>query len=210
MHSRRTLVLLLLTLLAVPMCAEASAHDASRDAAAAADAAINQALNGIDRDAQLVLIVGNDVDWGGDLALLDSEWLGLICAPDCSLVPARLSRSGPDESTGHQTMLHFETDTGGIEALAWLRRDPRHPWLVAGAVARYGATARANSPGSFERSIATPTVGGAALIPLIAPAGAGEASTIYLQLREDGRRQLLPGRLISCAGDGVPLGEYLH
>jgi hypothetical protein len=201
-----------LTLFALPLSlgAASAPQDAPRDAAQIAEQAIVDALAGIAADAQLLVIVGNHVAWAGDPASLDGPWLGLVCAPDCVLLPARVVVDAPSEATGDQPVLHFQTDAGDTEATAWLKTDPLHPWLVAGAITRYPATPRTHTPGSFERSIATPAVGGALLIPLAAPAAAGEPTVLYLQLREAGRRQLLPGRLSSCAGDGVPHEEYLH
>lgn len=188
--------------------ANAGAQASQQSAALSPDAVIEQALAALDPERQLVLVIGNDREWAGDPTRLDGEWLALTCSAQCALQPARLRIDPPAEGR-YLPALHFEPATGA-DVQAWLHVDPLRAWMVAGPVARYAFGARIDTPGSFELAIETPAAGGALLLPLIQPAAPDVPASLYLQLREDGRRQLLPGWLASCAADGVPTSDFLH
>jgi hypothetical protein len=213
--SMRNLVLAMVgcTLLAAPAVQSA---DAMPDVAQSApEVQIERAFLDAQLGSTLLMVVGNHIAWGGDPALLVGDWLGLACAADCALVPARVVDRPPSEATGGLRILDFSVEAGDATSVRlWLAVDPQRPWLRAGPVARYPFAARTDTPGSFEFTVDTSAAGGAHLVPMLdstppdAPAHEETQMAFYLQLRESGRRQLLAGHLAACAD--VPLTDYLH
>jgi hypothetical protein len=176
---------------------------------------VQQAIRDALLSQPLLMVVGNGVAWHGDPVLLATDWLGLACTAQCALRPARLTINPPTEESGGVPVLHFTVDEGDAASVhAWLAVDPEREWLRAGPVVQYPFAGRRDTPGTFEQAIETSTAGGAQLVPVIdglpAPVAPWEDAVlvVYLQLREAGRRQLLPGHLAVCAD--VPLADYLR
>jgi hypothetical protein len=194
----------------------AQAADTPPDAAVSApEALIEQALRAAALEPQLLMVVGNQTPWGGDPALLAGEWLGLACASDCTLRPARVEVGPAGDGTGGLPVLAFTLEGGDATSVrAWLAVDPQRAWLRAGPVVQYAFGARGDTPGSFELAVDTQAAGGSQLVPLLdglpqeAPPQEEAPPVFYLQLRESGRRQLLPGHLAVFAD--ASLADYLH
>jgi hypothetical protein len=177
-------------------------------------------------------VVGNKIFQPGREFKSGTGWLGLACtAKACTLQPAVLaarpaSWQGKDDGkpTGGQQLVFRLAAPSSAKVVAWFSAAPGSPaWLKAGPVTTwYGGTGRPKptGAGSFEAKIDGPGGTLAVLVPMAlnkryAPALAQlwdsslDGTVYFLQLRSEGRRQLLPGQLGTCSRTVSPDADYL-
>lgn len=173
-------------------------------------------------------VVGNDVWQPGKAYASGSDWLALACTSDaCALTTANLKVSSKswqghyDERPTKGQRLRFTPDhpvKGRV--MAWFKTNAKEKWLQAGPVLIF-ARRPAAGPGTLETQVDIPGGGTALLVPLLVNAerltasnpahepGEGlEGGSFALQLRAEGKRQMLNGQLGSCSHE-VNLGYLL-
>lgn len=155
-------------------------------------------------------VVGAEAVHAGRPFAASERWLALSCADaGCRLVPATLSIDEPHRgrhgsATEPRQLLRFTTPaTPDARVVAWFRTDPGLAWLRPGEVVRHFDGSAPPSPtgqGSEEARIDLPGGASARLVPLLLrrPGPEDERPPVLLQLRAEGRRQLLPGLLGRC------------
>jgi hypothetical protein len=148
-------------------------------------------------------VVGNDRVQPGKQFKNGSPWLALACtATECRLLPATLSvkAQGPNAQR-----LHFDVaETADARVVAWFAADKAPAWLAAGAVPSYytgGGRPRETGRGTDEALIDLPGGGTASLIPMLLghPDPSHPLPPALLQLRAQGKRQMLLGQLGLCS-----------
>jgi hypothetical protein len=165
-------------------------------------------------------VVGNNVWQPGKRYAAGADWRALACdSKGCSIEPAELKvkrkswQGHYDDYPTHGQQLNFR-QTGGAKAnvkvVAWFRTGPA--WLKPGEITAYytgvGKPRTAEGRGTMEALIETPDGARSVLVPMLLETYEAEMQTalksygqdvILLQLRADGKRQMLPGILGACS-----------
>jgi hypothetical protein len=152
-------------------------------------------------------VVGNDRVQPGGQFKNGSPWLALACtATECRLLPATLSVKDRRAAGGRSGQrLHFEVaEAADTRVVAWFAADKAPAWLAAGAVPSYytgGGRPRETGRGTDEALIDLPGGGTATLLPMLVgyPDPSRPLPPALLQLRGQGKRQLLLGQLGLCS-----------
>jgi hypothetical protein len=176
-------------------------------------------------------VVGNNIWQAGSEFKSSKGWLALACGPAaCAFQPAALSarpktrqRQDEDQPTAGQQLVFKLATPSRAKVVAWFKTGPGSPaWVKPGPLATYYAGTgrpRPTGKGSFEARVDGP--GGAqTLVPMalsaahapdLASRWNGESSNpaYFLQLRADGKRQLLPGQLGTCSQALSSDADYL-
>ncbi len=144
-------------------------------------------------------LLGADQWQPGERYRSSTQWLALVCGKaDCQFEPASLKVRREkwqghydDQPTQGQRLVFRRQATGPREVLAWFRQDPAIPWLQVGPVRTYWAASfkkkRPATEGTLELAVDLPGGEQATLVPLFD----AEGSRFLLQLRAQGKRQLL-------------------
>lgn len=177
---------------------------------------------GIATRGKVKFVVGAEAVHAGRQFAASDRWLALACsATGCGLVPATLAideprRGSRGSSAEPRQHLRFEIPaTPGARVVAWLNTDPSRVWLQPGEVISHFDGSVAPSPtgqGTDEARIDLPGGGAARLVPMLlrrpGPEPEYERPPVLLQLRAEGRRQLLLGQLGRCTF-GFAAAQYL-
>jgi len=168
----------------------------------------------------LLFVWGNGVWQPGQPLPAGRDWLALACSSGgCALEPATLTvkpefwQGHYDDRPSYGQRLNFERKgVSGATVVVWLRAAATAPWLKPGAVkTHYSPQHTMKQPsrrGTLEALIDLPGGAVAHLVPMLVAKGERhplrEAQrdwpTVLLQLRADGKRQLLQGELGHCSG----------
>ncbi|MDR2678012.1 MAG: hypothetical protein LBB51_01055 [Zoogloeaceae bacterium] len=157
--------------------------------------------------------VGNDIWQPGKQFRNGNDWLALVCGnKGCAFAPAALRvRNKPwqghyDDTPTFGQQLSFtlkKTPEGEAWAVAWFNTKAAPKWLKPGAVASYPQSSDAETLAS---TIHLPDGESAKLVPMLLTAEQaaqwgyeGRPPSFLLQLRAEGKRQLLPGELGICS-----------
>jgi hypothetical protein len=154
-----------------------------------------------------------------------SDWLALACAAEsCAFEPATLTvedegYAGPYDDPNQPApgqRLHFMMPkTAKAHSIAWFQAgQAAYPWIKPGPVTTYyapgGTLKRPASPGSMEALIQLPNGQSLTFVPMIKnpipPIAEDSSEPFYLQVRINGKRQLLPGVFGPCTGRVDPKG----
>jgi hypothetical protein len=177
----------------------------------------------------VTLVYGNDVFQIGKRFTAGDNWLALACSGStCRLQPASLAVKAEsvkeDDVTIPGQRLTFTTSSAHPESTvyAWFKRSDAVNWLATGLLKTWlvesdimqnAQAATSQLGGSAEVTVPTELQGDARLVPMLYTAqhsaelygwlqGEDESAwpAVYLQLRAQGQRQLLLGRLATCEG----------
>lgn len=145
-----------------------------------------------------------------------SNWLAFNCAgKQCTLEPAELKVKSegyvgpyddPSQPEPGQRLSFSVKGKPGGNVIAWFRMDASHPWLKPGPVTTYYPVGRAlekpNSQGKMEALLKLPNGDSVTFVPMIEGDGPynglDEFPDFHLQLRSQGKRQLLPATFSGC------------
>lgn len=153
-------------------------------------------------------VTGNDFWQPGKEFKDGSEWLALACTDKgCSFEPATLivkdeSRQGhnDDQPTAGQYVLFKQAAANRGQVIAWFQKPAPSAWLKAGVVATYYSAVkpveRPATQGTLEALVNLPGGGHAVLVPMLLQET--DRQSLRLQLRSQGKRQLLLGEFGSC------------
>jgi len=165
-------------------------------------------------------VLGNEVWQPGQQFKAGRDWLALACdAKGCVLEPAILSvkqefwQGHYDDKPTFGQRLSFRRNSGaGGPVLVWFHVAAAPAWLKPGTVPTYYSPQHPlKQPigrGSLEVTIDLPNGENAILVPMLLtaelmhqlmPGNSGDESSYLLQLRVQGRRQLLLGSLGACS-----------
>ncbi len=154
-------------------------------------------------------VVGNEIWQPGRQFENGSNWLALACVPrGCVLEPAMLkvkkkSWQGhyDDKPTSGQHLSFRSDQASAARVVAWFQTTKAPAWLKTGTVATYysgsGPLKRPSSKGTLEALIDLPGNDTATLVPMLWKTE--EGASFHLQLRVQGKRQLLLGELGACS-----------
>lgn len=178
----------------------------------------------------VTFVLGNDLWQSGQRYQSGRDWLALTCrAGGCALEPAALEVK-PEFWQGHYDAkptfgqrLSFRKEAGpASEALAWFHTAKAHAWLKPGAVPTYYSPhqplKQPPTRGTLEAMVGLPNRASAWLVPMLVTAETqrrlvpelrDQHSYYVLQLRAQGKRQLLEGQLGFCTGTFHPR-KYLQ
>lgn len=174
-------------------------------------------------------VFDNDLWQPGNMFVNGSHWLALSCeAKGCLLEEATLAvkkeswQGHYDEYPTLGQRLHFSKKSSSPgKAIAWFQPAAAQPWLKPGAVVTYYSVMlpRKQPPGrgSLEAQVDLPDGGTALLVPMALSLArlsyldidGLSSDSVLLQLRSQGKRQLLPGHLGGCSGD-LSFGPYQY
>ena len=188
-------------------------------------------LNAVARQSEATMqgnvrfVFGNDLWQPRQQFKTGDDWLALACdAKGCVLEPATLKVT-PEFWQGHYDdkptfgqRLSFTRNRGfGYPVVAWFHITAAPPWLRTGTVQTYYAPhhplKQPTGRGTLEVLIDLPSGQTAMFVPMLLtketmqqlmPEGHGYGSAFYLQLRAQGKRQLLLGSLGDCSGTFHP------
>jgi hypothetical protein len=162
-------------------------------------------------------VVGNECLHSGNQFASGQDWLALACIPaGCRLASANLALDLRQEHPSMQRLRFGSALNPEARIVAWFRIDSALPWLRPEEVATYYDGSQPPKParGTEEARIALPGGALADLVPLLAwrpdsPSGEEDedatTTPVLLQLRADGKRQLLPGLLsLESFDSGAP------
>lgn len=158
------------------------------------------------------------------------NWLALACTKEqCAFEPAALAvkKEGyvgpydlPDQpAPGQRLSFKKMADSPGA-VIAWFQIAGAYPWIKPGPVVTYYpvGTPLKIPGGTMEAALQLPNGESATFVPMVlppgvlppgAPIGLDSYPPFYLQLRSNGKRQLLPGVFGGCTTSVAP-GEYLQ
>lgn len=150
-------------------------------------------------DIAVEFLLGGDQWQPGERYRSGNNWLALVCGQrDCRFEPAKLTVRREkwqghydDQPTEGQKLVFRRQIKGGGAVIAWFKTESAVPWLKVGSIDTYWAETfeekRPATEGTLELAVNLPTGDQATLVPLFDP----EGSKFYLQLRAQGKRQLL-------------------
>lgn len=164
-------------------------------------------------------VFGNDVWQPRRQFKSDNDWLALACdAKGCLLEPASLSVKQEswqghydDKPTSGQLLSFRRSGGSGKPVVAWLRAAPGPEWLKPGNVVTYYSPQyplkQPTGRGSLEVIVDLPSGESALLVPMLRlppPGSRDEGRSYQLQLRAQGRRQMLLEKLGICTETFYP------
>lgn len=150
-------------------------------------------------------VAGNNILVAGRQFKDGGNWLALACtARACRLEPAMLQVKNENRKGGGQRLLFGLRMPSEAGVIAWFHTGKAPGWLELGDVPAYFpgfGRPRETGTGTLEARIDLPGGETASLVPMLlnAPEADTPLPPMLLQLRAQGRRQLLPGQLGRCS-----------
>lgn len=170
-------------------------------------------------------VFGNNIWQPGHQFKDGNNWLALACGDKgCSIEPASLKVSDEswqghydDEATfGQRLLFNKQGDSSTGNVIAWFQTSTVQRWLKPGFISTYYTTDGQLKPpsgkGTLEIEIDLPSGKSAQLVPMLltaelssklsrqyTPQTPRNSASFLLQLRANGKRQLMLGELGSCS-----------
>jgi hypothetical protein len=167
--------------------------------------------------SQIKFVFGNNIWQPGEYYKKGDNWLALACTEDdaCRFEPAVLdvkkeSWQGhyDDVASAGQRLTFKLRKPAAAKVIAWFDTSAAPAWVKPGNVATYPVDKGHNVPGTLDTLVNLPDESTASLVPMLLSRKVNpelaqrfdtSSATILLQLRAQGKRQLLPGVLGSCS-----------
>lgn len=152
-------------------------------------------------------VIGNDIVQPGNQFTSSRQWRALVCADGaCRLEEAELAviELQRDGKQGPAQRLRLSgTGNADVRAIAWFDATQAPRWLTPGKVVTYyDGLDRPKETGRGTEEAKIPVASGreVALVPVLVrePSAEENRPPVLLQLRADGKRQLLLGQLGLC------------